>query len=209
MKPYKVPGYAVVTGPLAGTEEWARQAAITSGGALWNNGTFVFRNVRGTGENGTRGTISNHARGVAMDLSWRRIEPRKLGVSNGRIKALSWLNTVLDNWDLLGVQLVLDYFPEHGRGWRCDRVGTSIPKAHAHEAWLRYTRPTIHGTPGGDWFHIEITLGMANHPERVKEAFHTVFGKSTTTEHVPATVEPTTKKGGKRRAGTDRTNGNP
>lgn len=209
MTPYKVPGYSVVTGPLAGTEEWARQAAMTSGGALWNNGTFVFRNVRGTGENGTRGTISNHARGVAMDLSWRRIEPRRLGVSNGRIKALTWLNTVLDNWELFGVQLVLDYFPEHGRGWRCDRVGTSIPKAHASEAWLRYTRPTIHGTPGGDWFHIEITLGMANHPERVKEAFNQVFNKSTTNEQAPTTVEPTPKKGGKRRAGTNRTNPNP
>ena len=66
MPEYKVPGYAVVTGPLAGTEEWAKQAAITSGGALWNNGTYAFRNIRGTGDNGTRGVISNHARGVAM-----------------------------------------------------------------------------------------------------------------------------------------------
>jgi len=203
MPAYKVPGYTVVTGPLGGTEEWARQAAATSNGALWNNGTYAFRDMRGTGSDTTRGIISNHARGVAMDLSWRRIEPRRLGVPNGRIKALTWLNTVLDNWELLGVQLVLDYFPEHGRGWRVDRAGTSIPKAHAAEAWIRYTRPTIHGAPGGDWFHIEITLGMANNPQRVKDAFAKAFPVSTTPEHAPATVETTTK-GGKRRA---RTNG--
>lgn len=208
MKPYKVPGYAVVTGPLGGTEEWAKQANITSGGALWNNGTYAFRNVRGSDTNGQRGVISNHARGVAMDLSWRRIEPRRLGVNNGRIKALTWLNTVLDNWELLGVQLVLDYFPEHGRGWRCDRVGTSIPKAHASEAWIRYTRPTIHGTPGGDWFHIELTQGMASNPERVKQVFNQVFSKSTTTQQPTATVEPTTK-GGKRRGRTTGTKPNP
>jgi hypothetical protein len=206
---YKVPGYAVVTGPLAGTEEWARQANLTSGGALWNNGTWVFRNVRGSDANGKRGVISNHARGVAMDLSFRRIEPRRLGVNNGRIKALTWLNTVLDNWELLGVQCVLDYWPEFGRGWRVDRAGTSLPKNHAAEAWLRYTRPTLHGAPNGDWFHIEITLGMANDPERVKAAFRTAFGKSTTPEQAPATVEPTKKKGGKRRAGTDKPESNP
>jgi hypothetical protein len=66
-------------------------------------------------------------------------------------------------------------------------------------------KPTITGAPGGDWFHIEITLGMANNPDRVRAAFHAAFGKSTTTEHVSTTVEPTTTKGGKRRA---RPNGN-
>lgn len=207
MPEYKVPGYEIVTGPLGGTEEWARQAQITSGGAVWNNGTYVFRNVRGTGENGTKGVISNHARGVAMDLSWRRIEPRRLGVANGRIKALTWLNTVLDNWELLGVQCVLDYFPEFGRGWRVDRVGTSIPKNHVAEAWLRYTRPTLHGAGGGDWFHIELRRGLASNPEAVKQAFAQVFGQSTTREHAPATVESTTEKG-KRRA-TRRTKPNP
>ena len=106
---YKVPGYSVVTGPLPGTVEWVKQAELTSGGALWNNGHYAMRNIRGTGSDTTRGQISNHARGVAMDLSYRRIEARKLGVPNARIKALTWLNTVLDNYELLGVQCVLDY----------------------------------------------------------------------------------------------------
>ena len=207
MPAYKVLGYPVVSEPLAGTIEWVKQAELTSGGAVWSNGHYVFRNVRGTGTDTTRGVISNHARGVAMDLSYRRIEARKLGVPNARIKALTWLNTVLDHWELLGVQCVLDYFPnDHGRGWRVDRVDTGLVKAHNHQAWVSYAKPTIHGAPGGDWFHIEITLGMANNPDRVRAAFHAAFGKSTTTEHVPATVEPTTTKGGKRRA---RPNGKP
>lgn len=207
MPAYKVLGYPVVSEPLAGTIEWVKQAELTSGGAVWNNGHYVFRNVRGTGSDTTRGVISNHARGVAMDLSYRRIEARKLGVPNARIKALTWLNTVLDHWELLGVQCVLDYFPnDHGRGWRVDRVDTGLVKAHNHQAWVSYAKPTIHGAPGGDWFHIEITLGMANNPDRVRAAFHAAFGKSTTTEHVPTTVETTTTKGGKRRA---RPNGKP
>jgi hypothetical protein len=201
MPAYKVNGYSVVTEPLAGTTEWANQANITSGGAVWNNGTFVFRNIRGTDAPGQRPVISNHARGVAMDLSFRRIEPRQLGVSDGRIKSLTWLNTVLDNWEILGVQCVLDYFPpDYGRGWRVDRVDAMPPKAHNAQAWVKYIRPTIHGAPGGDWYHIEITLGMAMDANRVKAAFATVFGKSTTTEQLVATVTPTQKKAGPRRA---------
>ena len=203
MPAYKVPGYSVVTGPLAGTTEWVKQAAKWSNGALWDNGTYAMRNVRGTGSADTRGVISNHARGVAMDLSYRYIPARKLGVSNGRIKALNFINVVLDNWDALGVQCVLDYFPDdHGRGWRVDRVDTLPAKAHNHQAWVRYQRPTIHGAPGGDWLHVEITLGMANDAARVAKAFETVFGKSTTAPQADATVEPQPKKGGKRRAGT-------
>jgi hypothetical protein len=109
----------------------------------------------------------------------------------------------LDNWDVLGVQCVLDYFPpDNGRGWRVDRVDANMTKAHNAQAWVKYLKPTITGAPGGDWFHIEITLGMANNPERVKAAFAGVFNESTTAEQPPATVEPTTQKEAKRRGRT-------
>ena len=199
MPVYKVPGYSVVTEPLPGTVEWVKQANITSGGAVWNNGHYVMRNIRGTGTDTIRGVISNHAKGVAMDLSYRRIEAKKLGVPNARIKALTWLNTVLDNYELLGVQCVLDYYPDNfGRGWRVDRVDGLQQKAHNHQAWVSYARPTIHGAPGGDWLHIEITLGMANNAERVKKAFEQAFEVSNTREQPLATVADTTK-GGQRR----------
>ena len=70
MTPYVVPTYPVVKHKLPGTERWAELAQLHSGGALWNNGTWVIRDIRGK-----TGQISNHARGVAMDLSFRRIEP--------------------------------------------------------------------------------------------------------------------------------------
>ena len=169
---YKVPTYPVVTNKLPGTERWVQLANKYSGGALWGNGTFVFRDIRGK-----PGKISNHARGVAMDLSYRFIEPRKLGVSDGRAKAITFLQTVLDNWELLGVQLVIDYWPEPwGRSWRCDRA-TADPK----QAWRKALTKTFTGAPGGDWWHIEITPELANDPQQVKQVFAKVFGVSNTT----------------------------
>jgi hypothetical protein len=65
------------------------------------------------------------------------------------------------------LQCILDYFPEpHGRAWRCDRY-----------AWQKYDKPTIHGAPGGDWFHIEITPQAADSVIWVKAAFLKVFGE--------------------------------
>ena len=176
MKPYKVPTYPVVTDKLPGTELWAQLANKHSGGALWNNGTFVFRDIRGK-----PGQISNHARGVAMDLSYRYMEARKLGVSDGRAKAVAFFQRVLDNWELLGVQAAIDYNPApFGRSWRCDRVGNGPVKPHAAEAWIKPKTKLFTGAPGGDWWHIEITLGMALNPQNVRAAFKQVFEQSTT-----------------------------
>ena len=168
---YAVPTYPVVKHKLPGTEKWAQLASQHSSGALWNNGTYVMRDVRGQS-----GTISNHARGVAMDLSYRYMESTGKGVSDGRRKTVAFLQTLLDHWQLLGIQLVLDYWPnDHGRGWRCDRAGVGIVKPHAAEAWVKYAKPTIHGAPGGDWLHIEITRAMAESEAAVQKAFDKVF----------------------------------
>ena len=175
-RPYVVTTYPVVKHALPGTIKWAELAGAHSGGALWNNGTWVLRDVRGQA-----GTISNHARGVAMDLSWRYNKATGKGVSDGRTKAVKFLQAALDNWQLLGIQCVLDYWPDakasayYGRGWRCDRVGTGVVKPHAFEAWRKYNTPTIHGAPGGDWFHIEITRDLAEHAGLVEQAFAKAF----------------------------------
>lgn len=171
MTPYVVTTYPVVKHKLPGTETWARLANVHSNGALWNNGTWVMRDMRGK-----TGTISNHARGVAMDLSYRYMESTGKGVSDGRRKAVTFLQTCLDNWQTLGIQAVLDYWPkDYGRGWRCDRVGNGITKPHAAEAWVKYAKPTIHGAPGGDWLHIEITRNLAESEALVEQAFKRVF----------------------------------
>lgn len=171
MTPYLAATYPVVKHKLPGTEAWVQLATQHSDGALWNNGTWVMRDIRGK-----PGQISNHARGVAMDLSWRRIEPRNLGVPDGRRKAITFLQTCLDNWQTLGIIAVFDYWPkDHGRGWRCDRVNPQLPKPHSAEAWVKYAKPTVTGAPGGDWFHIELNRQVAENEALVRQGFAKVF----------------------------------
>jgi hypothetical protein len=176
-KPYEAPKAPVVNGKLAGTEKWVDLAELYSGGALWNNGTWVQRDIKGK-----PGQISNHAKGIAADLSYRRIEPRNKGVSGGRKKSLDFINRCLANYDVLGVMLVIDYWPQPlGRSWRCDRVGLGVVKPNHAEAWRQATVKTFFGAPGGDWWHVEITPAMANDPKAVEAAFKAVFEVSTTT----------------------------
>ena len=145
--------------PRAGMDEWIRQAVAASNGALWNNGSWGQRDMRGK-----PGTLSVHATGRAVDLSYRKTEKHPKA---SRLNALSFIDVVVANANDLGLQCILDYFPkEHGRAWRCDRY-----------AWLKYDKPTIHGSPVGDWFHIEITPQAADSVIWVKAAFLKVFGE--------------------------------
>ena len=140
-------------GKRAGLEEFVKQVATLSGGALWNNGTWVVRNMRG------KESLSVHATGRAVDMSWRKLGNK--GVADGRGQARRTINQLVANADLLQIECILDYFPDpHGRGWRCDR-GT----------WQVYTKPTISGAPSGDWYHIEISPEMADSPQKVVDAF--------------------------------------
>jgi hypothetical protein len=41
---------------------------------------------------------------------------------------------------------------------------------------MKYTKPTIHGAPGGSWFHVEISPQAADSVIFVKAAFLKVFG---------------------------------
>jgi hypothetical protein len=78
------------------------------------------------------------------------------GIVNGRALGLKFVNKLLENADILGVQLVIDY--HENRSWRCDRA-----------TWIKGK------WTGGDWLHIEISLAMANNENAVKQAFLTVF----------------------------------
>lgn len=140
-------------------DEWIRQAIAASNGALWNNGSWGVRDMRGK-----PGSMSVHATGRAVDLSYRKSE--KYPKAN-RKDALIFIDKIVANANDMGLQCVLDYMPkEYGRAWRCDR-----------QAWLKYQKPTIHGAPGGDWFHIEITPQAADSVIWVKAAFLKVFGE--------------------------------
>lgn len=125
-----------------------------SNGALWNNGDFGVRNMKG------KESLSVHATGRAVDLSYRHM-PSKKGVKNGRREAVRIMNILTKNADLLGLEAILDYFPKpFGRGWRCDR-----------NAWSSYKKQEIAGAPGGDWIHCEISPAMADDPKKMREAF--------------------------------------
>jgi hypothetical protein len=151
----------VAQGRRAGMTAFIREVEKLSGGALWNNGDWVVRNQR------SKNVMSVHATGRAVDLSYRYIRGTGKGAptrgvpDGGRKAAIEMCRLLIRNADLVGLELILDYFPEpYGRGWRCDR-----------RDWVRYQVPTISGAPKGDWLHIEITPAMADDPVAVRQAF--------------------------------------
>ena len=148
-RPYTAFKAPVAKGPLQGMDEFIRQIVKRSSGSLWNNGSWVVRDIR------TKpGQLSNHARGLAVDLSYRKMTDK--GITDGRKIALPFIYKLLENADTLQIELVIDY--AENRSWKCDR-GT----------WLKGK------WSGGDWFHVEISLAMANDANLVKQAFNDVF----------------------------------
>ena len=148
-RPYTAFKAPVAKGPLQGMDEFIRQVVKRSGGSLWNNGSWVVRDIR------TKpGQLSNHARGLAADLSYRKMTDK--GIANGRKIALPFIYKLLENADTLQIELVIDY--AENRSWKCDR-GT----------WLKGK------WSGGDWFHIEISPAMSINENLVKQAFNDVF----------------------------------
>jgi hypothetical protein len=125
--------------------------------ALWNNGSFVNRPMRGK-----KDSLSVHATGRAVDLSFRYMAKEKRGIpEGGRKQAMEAIDFVVKNADAFGLEAILDYFPiPHGRGWRCDRA-----------SWNVYTKPEIHGAPMGDWVHFEVSPAMADNPDAMRQAF--------------------------------------
>ena len=142
----------VVTHELAGMKEFAKQVCAHSDKSLWNNGTFVNRDVRNR-----PGVVSNHARSLALDASYRfsKVHGRK----NGREISLPYIYKLLEHADILGIQLVIDYALQ--RSWKCDR-----------RTWIKI------GVPVGDWYHIELSPNFANDPHKLKASWLKVFGPS-------------------------------
>ena len=139
--------------------EFIKQVIHHSDGALWNNGSYGQRDVRSK-----PGTLSVHATGRAVDMSYRGSARHP---QSSRKSALPFVEKLVANANELGIQMVIDYFPSpYGRAWKCDR-----------QAWSKYSKPTVSGAPGGDWFHIEISPQAADSVIFVKAAFLKVFGE--------------------------------
>ena len=139
-----------------GMDEWIRQAIKYGDGAFWNNGSYGVRNMRSSNN------LSVHATGRAVDLSYRRSDKHPTA---NRKATMAFIRIVTANANALGLECCLDYLIKpYGRGWRCDR-----------QRWRKYSKPTLAGSPGGDWLHLEINPQMADSPNLVKQAFDRVF----------------------------------
>ena len=142
----------------AGMDAFIKEMIWAGQGAIWDNGSYGIRPMRGSE------SLSVHATGRAVDLSYRPSEKRKLA---NRKDALALINKIVPIANDLGIEMIIDYMPQpFGRAWRCDR-----------QAWQKYSKPTVHGAPGGDWFHIEITPQAADSAIFVKAAFLKAFGE--------------------------------
>ena len=141
----------------AGMKTFIDRVIFLSDHALWNNGDFGVRNMRG------KESLSVHACGRAVDFSYRKMGNK--GKDKGRQHALQWCKILASNADALGVEIIIDYFPKpYGRAWKCDR-----------HAWRKYSRPTVGGAPSGDWLHVELSPAMADSPAAVEAAFMKIF----------------------------------
>jgi hypothetical protein len=151
-----------VQAPLAGMDYWITRAVKHSNKSLWNNGSWIIRDIKNK-----PGTISNHAKGVAVDLSYRLVA-NEVGKSiyMGRQRSLPYIIKLLENADTLGIELVIDYALM--RSWKCDR-GT----------WIKGNFQT------GDWYHIEVNSVMCHSPELAKQAWNKVFGVIPTVTNRP------------------------
>jgi hypothetical protein len=151
MRPYSGTNDGIAIGEKAGLRVLVNYIEKQTDSALWNNGTFVNRSMRG------KASLSVHATGRAVDMSFRKTATK--GKVHGRKYAVVVMDFLTKHADDLGLEAILDYnVLPFGRGWRCDR-GT----------WQVYKKDTIHGAPTADWIHVEINPAMANNPDKMRE----------------------------------------
>jgi hypothetical protein len=130
-----------------GLEYLVRALIKYSGGAFQNWGTHVIRNKKG------KSSVSVHARGTAVDLGYNKTK---------KAEADRWITLILQYADELGIEAVFDYNPKpHGRGWKCDR-----------NKWETYTKKAFDGAPGGNWYHIEVSVAAGKDEVTMKREFH-------------------------------------
>lgn len=143
------------SGKRAGLEKFVQLTSEHFGAGVWNNGTWVVRNMN---NKNVKARPSVHGTGRAADVSWRKAGARGFGSYE---TALQVVDFWVANAELFMIEEIHDYFPKpFGRGWRCDR-----------SAWRVYDKPTIGSAPGGDWFHVEIAPAYADNADYYVQAF--------------------------------------
>jgi len=94
-RPYTGNSDGASAGPRAGMNEWIKQAIAASNNAVWNNGSWGVRDMRGK-----TGSLSVHATGRAVDLSYRKTDKHAQASRKG---AVSFIDVVVANANTLGV----------------------------------------------------------------------------------------------------------
>lgn len=123
----------------AGTQKLVDWVRFLNAGKITNLGTFVVRDQRGH-----EGKPSVHSTGRAIDFGYKHRED-----------ALVVMDFLTRNWEALGVELIVDYYPApYGRGWNVTRL-----------AWADYKKRTVAGAPSGKWFHVEISPEVCDDPD--------------------------------------------
>lgn len=155
----KYTGYDVTAaGKRAGMEKFVSLLVAHFGNGIWNNGTFVVRNMNTPG----KAKPSVHSTGRAADLSWRANKGKGFGNYEASLVVPEFLTT---HAEALLIEEIHDYhLHPFGRGWRCDR-----------SAWKIYEKNTI-GSPGGDWYHVEIAPTYADDPGYYERIFAEITG---------------------------------
>lgn len=158
------------SGRRAGTERLIELLIEWSGGAFFNNGSWLVRAKRG------KSSPSVHGTGRAFDLSWRGGKYSGSGNYQDAERAMAFL---VEHADVLLVEAVFDYYPSpYGRGWKCNR-----------DAWTQYRRRAFSGAPGGDWFHVEIANDRADDPAYYERVFAELTGGVAAPAPAPAPAE--------------------
>jgi len=140
-------------GKRAGLEKFVQLTVKHFNNGVWNNGTWSVRNMNTPGAP----KPSVHGTGRAADLSWRANKGKGFGNYQTACQVVDFW---VANAELFLIEEIHDYhLAPFGRGWRCDR-----------SAWKVYTKNTI-GSPGGDWFHVEIAPTHADNPAYYEQAF--------------------------------------
>ena len=155
----KYTGYdATAPGKRAGMERFVQLLSAHFNGGVWNNGTWVVRNMNTPG----KAKPSVHSTGRAADLSWRSNKGKGFGNYQASLVVPEFL---VAHAEALLIEEIHDYhLAPFGRGWRCDR-----------SAWKIYEKNTI-GSPGGDWYHVEIAPTYADDPGYYERIFAEITG---------------------------------
>lgn len=149
---------ANATGKRAGLEKFVELTIKHFNNGVWNVGTWSVRNMKNDGP--PRPSV--HGTGRAADLSWRANKGKGFGNYQTACQVVDFW---VANAELFLIEEIHDYhLAPFGRGWRCDR-----------SAWKVYTKNTI-GSPGGDWFHVEIAPQHADNPAYYEQAFASLGG---------------------------------